>query len=221
MSGIFIILFSSFLLVPATTGSRDTLDEAGTLLHGISASRHGEYKFLSGKQLSRSTQAGIGNSAGEWVMRFDKPHEKVDFSHINFNKKFTGVKDPHIPVPDSVITAASSVSSAVQTVGTGLYYVSVVTDGVRLVSAINDDMSGNKQKQTPKVVGSIAGSTAGGYAGVVAGNTVGAWVGGTIGSIFGGVGAAPGAVIGSMIGGFFGGIGGSSVGSAVGEEIMS
>lgn len=72
---------------------------------GVTAIRRNAVKYLiktSGRKsnilniFDKTKISSRGNP--KWWIRFDRPHGKVDFHHININKAVTGLKDPHLPI---------------------------------------------------------------------------------------------------------------------------
>jgi hypothetical protein len=205
---------------------------AGRFAEGATAARHmpRQYGLATGKYLSKSTRAGIVDKvAGKCLVRLDNAHKGVNTPHININPKLTGIKDPHIPIPGSLVTGGEKATKALNAVGKFAVVAGVVIDGYRVGEAIYSDCTKTKKKRpgkrTAKAAASVAGGWAGGCAGATAGSSTGAYVGGAIGALFGGVGAVPGAAIGSLIGavvgGVAGGVGVSSVAEAAVEHLVS
>jgi hypothetical protein len=205
---------------------------AGRFAEGVTAARHmpRQYGLATGKYLSKSTRAGIVDKAAKkCLIRLDNAHKGVNTPHVNFNPKLTGVKDPHIPIPGSLVKGGEVATKVLNGVGKVAVVAGVVADAYRVGSAIYSDCTNTKKKRpgkrTAKAAASVAGGWAGGCAGAAAGSSTGAYVGGAIGALFGGVGAVPGAAIGSLIGavvvGVAGGVGGSSAAEAIVEEVVS
>jgi hypothetical protein len=204
----------------------------GRFAEGATAARcmPGQYDLLTGKYLSKSTRAGIVDKAtGQWLIRLDNAHRRVKTPHININPRLTGVADPHIPIPGSVVKGGEMATKTLRVVGKAAIVAGVVVDTYRIGEAVYSDCTKRKKKRpgkrTAKAAASVAGGWGGGCAGAVAGSSTGAYIGGAIGALFGGVGAVPGAAIGSLIGAVVGGIGGgvgvSSAAEALVEELVS
>jgi len=204
---------------------------SGRFWNGVAVVKHlpvGKYAIAPTKYLSKSTQFAIIDKSvkigkkGNWVFRLDKPHKGVDFSHMNINKRITGIRDPHAKVPDGVVTAAGGLNKTLKVVGVAALVASVAFDAYRIGSAVRGDLKkkGQPSKETGKTVASVGSGYAGGAAGAFGGNALGGWIGGGIGAMFGGVGAIPGAAIGSIVGGVIGGIGGAVGGSIAAEKAV-
>jgi len=206
---------------------KKTVRNVGRFAEGATATRHmpRQYGLATGKYLSKSTQAGIvDKAAGECLIRLDKAHKFVNTPHININPKLTGVKDPHIPIPGSVVKGGAMATKALNAVGKAAVVAGVVVDTYRIGKAIHSDCTKRRKKRpgkrTAKAAASVAGGWSGGCAGATAGSSTGAYIGGMIGAAFGGVGAVPGAAIGSLIGAVVGGIGGGVGGSCAAEALV-
>lgn len=63
-----------------------------------------KFKFQNSGKLSiiDATMKGRNN----WVFRLDKPHRGIDTNHININPKFSGIADPHIPLPNGSLAVS-------------------------------------------------------------------------------------------------------------------
>ena len=205
---------------------------AGRFAAGATAARNmpRQYGLAAGKYLSKSTRAGVVDKAtGQWLIRLDNAHKGVKTPHININPKLTGVKDPHIPIPGSLVKGGEVASKALNVAGKAAFVVGVAADTYRFGEALYSDCTKRRKKRpgkrTAKAAASVAGAWGGGCAGAAAGSSTGAYIGGTIGALFGGVGAVPGAAIGSLIGAVVGGVGvgvrASSVAEALVEELVS
>ena len=188
---------------------------AGRFAEGATGARHAprRYGLATGKYLSRSTRAGIVDKAnGQWLIRLDKAHRGVRTPHININPRLTGARDPHIPIPGSLVKGGEVATKTLNVVGKAAFAVGVVVDTYRIGEALYSDCTKRKKKRpgkrTAKAAASVVGGWTGGCAGAAAGSSTGAYVGGAIGALFGGVGAVPGAAIGSLIGAAVGGVGG-------------
>ncbi|CAF0835570.1 unnamed protein product [Adineta steineri] len=110
------------------------------------------YKLISSSHLNGATQAGIrdmhlgrikdGKPTGLSIIRFDNPHRGADFHHINIDPHgYPNRANPHIEVSKKVIQGAKVAHTTLEYVGRGLLVVSLITDGVRLVKAIHDDIN--------------------------------------------------------------------------------
>ena len=214
------------LATDETDFKKTAVRNAGWFAEGATADRHmpSQYGLATGKYLSRSTRAGIVDTAtGKWVIRLDNAHKvgKGLTPHININPKLTGVKDPHIPIPGSVVRGGEVATNALSAVGKAAFVAGVVVDTYRIGEAFYNDYTetNGPGKRTAKVAASVAGGWAGGCAGAAAGSSTGAYIGGAIGALFGGVGAVPGAAVGSLFGAVLGGVGGG-VGGSVGAEAL-
>ncbi len=76
------------------------------------------------------------------IIRFDNPHKGADFHHINIDPKgYPNMKNPHIEVSGKVIQGAKVANTTLKYAGRGILVVSIITDGVRLVKAIYDDVN--------------------------------------------------------------------------------
>ncbi|CAF5153161.1 unnamed protein product [Rotaria sp. Silwood1] len=116
----------------------------------------------------------------------------------------TSVPDPHVQIPQSVVTISKEVAKAakfMEKVNKVALPVAMALDTIRFSCAIYDDSKrgDKKQKQTKLTVTSIVGGWIGGAAGTYAGTEVSEVIGGYVGALFGGVGAIPGAAVGSII----------------------
>lgn len=207
---------------------------AGRIAEGAAAARHmpRQYGLATGNYLSRSTRAGImDHTTGQWLIRLDNahPHLGVNTPHVNINPRLTGVPDPHIPIPGSLLQGGEVATNVLNGVGRAAVVAAVAVDVYRVGSAIYSDCTNTRNRRpgrrTAIAAASVAGGWAGGCAGAAAGSSTGAYVGGAIGALFGGVGAVPGAAIGSLIGavvvGVAGGVGGSSAAEALVEGVVS
>jgi len=200
---------------------------AGRFAKGATGARYmpRPYGLATGKHLSKSTRAGIVDlPTGKWVIRLDNAHKGVNTPHININPKLTGVKDPHIPIPGSLVKGGEMATKAFNVIGKAAFVVALAADAYQLGKAIHNDCTKTKKKlpgkRTAKVAASVAGGWAGGCAGAAAGSSTGAYIGGAIGAAFGGVGAVPGAALGSLIGAVVGGVGGGVGGSCATEAVV-
>jgi hypothetical protein len=207
---------------------------AGRIAEGATAARHmpRQYGLATGNYLGKSTRAGIvDNAARKCLIRLDNahPHLGVNTPHVNINPRLTGVPDPHIPIPGSLVQGGEVATNVLNGIGKAAVVVAVAVDVYRVGSAIYSDCTNTKKKRpgkrTAKAAASVAGGWAGGCTGAAAGSSTGAYVGGAFGALFGGVGAVPGAAIGSLIGavvgGVAGGVGGSSAAEALVEGVVS
>ena len=161
---------------------------------------------------------------GEWLLRVDTPHRGADFNHININPKLTGLGDPHVAIPSSVVQVSKGVAKTakfMQKVNKVALPVAIALDTVRFGCAVYNDLNrkDGKPKQTVKTGASIAGGWTGGIAGGMGGVKAVTAIGGFIGALFGGAGAIPGAAIGSIVGGILGSIGGRVAGSYGAEAL--
>jgi hypothetical protein len=103
------------------------------------------FELLTGKFLSKSTTFGIrdtaflGKAKNSWVFRVDNPHlnTKYDFHHMNINKRMSGVKDPHIKLPNGTATAGKAVSASVNVLGKATIVLAVAFDTIRLAKQLN------------------------------------------------------------------------------------
>ncbi|XP_065353199.1 uncharacterized protein C13G5.2-like [Cloeon dipterum] len=144
------------------------------------------YVLLKGKDLSKSTVAGIKDVlSGEWLFRLDRPHKGCDFHHLNINSKQTGLQDPHIYVPKELVEGAAVLNYIPNAVN--LY------GGARLAYAAYQDVQNGKVEETAKFVTTAAKGFV--RAGVC--SNVGSAVGGMVGFLFGGVGAVAGTLVGN------------------------
>ena len=210
-----------------TDFKKKTVRNAGRFAEGATAARHmpRQYGLLVGKRLSTSTRAGILDKAtGKWAIRLDNAHKGVNTPHININPKLTGVKDPHIPIPGSLVKGGEMATKALNAVGKAAFVAGIAVDSYRIGKAFYNDCTKTKKKRpgkrTAKTAASVAGGWTGGCAGAAAGSSAGAYIGGAIGAAFGGVGAVPGAAFGSLIGAIVGGIGGGVGGSCAAEAVV-
>lgn len=92
------------------------------------------FELLAGKYLSKSTVFGIRDvSFGKngWVFRFDRPHAGADFNHLNINPKFTGVADPHIPLPGGAVPVGEAATKAINVAGKVVLVAAVAVDTYR------------------------------------------------------------------------------------------
>jgi RHS repeat-associated protein len=163
----------------------------------------------------RDTQAGrvsssTGKPVGEWGVRVDNAHPGANQPHVNINPKVTGIPDPHTKISPTTLKILGGTGKALEAVGKVAKPVAVVTDAVRLGSAVQQD-GGTVGENTVKTAGSVAG----GWAGAAAGAAIGAKGGAIVGSLFG---PGPGTVIGGFVGGLGGGIVGSFIGSSAGGK---
>jgi hypothetical protein len=163
--------------------------------------------------LSTATRAGIvDKAAGTWLLRLDNAHKGVKKPHININYKLTGVRDPHIPIPGSLVSGGEMATKALNAVGKAALWAGVVVDTYRIGEALYSDFTKTENncpgKHTAKTAASVAGGWTGGCAGSAVGSSTGSCIGGVIGAVFGGVGAVPCAAVGSLIGAVVGGVGG-------------
>ncbi|CAF1486319.1 unnamed protein product [Rotaria sordida] len=161
---------------------------------------------------------------GDWLLRIDCPHPGADFNHININSKLTHIPDPHIPIPNGVVTVSkgiTKIAEVMQIVNKLALPIAITLDGVRLGCAVYDDLERDdgKPKQTIKTGASIVGGWTGGIAGGMGGVEAGAAFGRSTGALFGDVGVIPGAAIGSIVGGILGSIGGGIAGSYDAEAL--
>ncbi|XP_065335033.1 uncharacterized protein LOC135936220 [Cloeon dipterum] len=220
-----------YALSSSKAGSTPTSNEAGrpwSIFSGLAAVKHlpTRYEFLAGKYLSKSTVFGIRDvSLGRqgWVFRFDRPHAPHhEFSHLNINPKFTGVADPHIPLPGGAVPVGEAATKVINVAGKVVLVAAVAVDSYRLGGAVYKDLQENETlgHRTAKTTASVASGWAGGFAGAAAGNSVGTIVGGAIGAAFGGIGAVPGAAIGSMVGCLLGGVTAGVGASTVAEVVV-
>jgi hypothetical protein len=147
---------------------------------------------------------------GDWVIRADRPHKGTNYPHININPKATGKPDPHIKISPGTLNGLSRTARVLNTAGKIARPVAVVTDGIRLANAYNQD--GNRIGRNTIRTG---GSVAGGWGGAAAGAWGGAKAGAVIGTFIGG---PAGTAVGGLIGGVVGGIGGAFLGSWGGEK---
>ncbi|CAF1308585.1 unnamed protein product [Rotaria sordida] len=129
----------------------------------------------------------------------------ADFNHININSKLTHIPDPHIPIPNDVVTVSKGITKIAE--------VMQIVNKLALPIAITLD------GQTIKTGASIVGGWTGGIAGGMGGVEAGAAFGRSIGALFGDVGVIPGAAIGSIVGGILGSIGGGITGSYDAEAL--
>jgi hypothetical protein len=233
---LFLVWECSCLLTDMADDERDfkkkAVRNAGRVAEGVTATRHmpRQYGLATGNYLSKSTRAGIvDKAAGKCLLRLDNAHKGVTTPHININPKLTGVKDPHIPIPGSLVKGGEMATKALNAVGKAALVAGVVVDTYRVGEALYSDCTKTRKKRpgkrTAKAAASVAGGWAGGCAGAAAGSSTGAYIGGAIGALFGGVGAVPGAAIGSLIGAVAGGVGGgvgaSCAAEALVEELVS
>ncbi|CAF2762226.1 unnamed protein product [Rotaria sp. Silwood2] len=76
------------------------------------------------------------------IIRFDNPHKGADFHHINIDPKgYPNKLNPHIEVSGKVIQGAKVANTTLKYVGRGLLVVSLITDGVRFIKAVWDDVN--------------------------------------------------------------------------------
>ena len=163
---------------------------------------------------------------GAPIIRFDNPHAGQGVSqlpHINIDP--TGVpraRNPHIAVPQSLIQCADVIDKCLKKVSEALFIVAIVTDGIRILAAIYEDVTSDNNHILPhktiETIASIAGGWSGAAAGATAGSLVGAKIGVCVGSLFGGVGAVIGAPIGAIVGSFAGAFAGGLLGSYLAEN---
>jgi hypothetical protein len=66
-----------------------------------------------------------------WVFRFDRPHSGADFNHLNINPKFTGVADPHIPLPGGAVPVGEAATKAINVAGKVVLVAAVAVDTYR------------------------------------------------------------------------------------------
>ena len=103
-----------------TDFKKTTVRNAGRFAEGVTAARHmpRQYVLATGKYLSKSTRAGIVDKAtGQWMIRLNNAHKGVNTPHININPKLTGMKDPHIPIPSSLVKGGEMATKARNVVG--------------------------------------------------------------------------------------------------------
>lgn len=165
----------------------------------------------------RDTQAGRLRGApprpvGAPVIRVDQPHGSVRYPHINIE---TLNPDPHYRISPTTLRTAQRLASGLESVGRVARPVAIVTDAVRLGTAIYEDEGIGRN--TTRTAASVAGGWAGAFAGAWAGAKGVAALGGLIGSVVPGLGTAAGAAIGGIVGGLVGGIAGGFFGSWAGE----
>ncbi|CAF4040194.1 unnamed protein product [Rotaria sp. Silwood1] len=133
---------------------------------------------------------------GEWLLRVDTSRHRAEFNHININPRLTNVPDPHVQIPQSVVTISKEVAKTakfMEKVNKVALPVAMALDTIRFSCAIYDDSKrgDKKQKQTKLTVTSIVGGWIDGVAGTYAGTEVSEVIGGHVGALFGGVGAIP------------------------------
>ena len=199
--------------------------KAGQFAEGATAVRYmpRRYGLATGKHLSKSTRAGIMETAtGKWLIRLDNAHKGVKTPHININRQLTRVKDPHIPIPGSLVKGGEMATKALNAVGVAAFVTGIVLDTYRIGEALYSDCTKTKcpGKHTAKTTASVAGGWTGGCIGATAGSSTVGYIGGVIGAVFGGVGVVPGAAIGSLIGAVVGGVGGGVGGSCAAEALV-
>ena len=202
-----------------------TVRNAGRFAEGATAARYmpRQYGLAMGKHLSRSTRAGIVDLlTGKWLIRLDNAHGRVKTPHININHQLTRVRDPHIPIPGSLVKGGEMATKALNAVGVAAFMAGVVIDAYRIGEAFYSDYTKTKRpgERTAKAAASVAGGWTGGCAGATAGSSTGGYIGGVIGAAFGAVGAVPGTAIGSLIGAVIGGVGGGLGGSCTAEALV-
>jgi len=98
------------------------------------------FELLAGKYLSKSTVFGIRDVAfgkNGWVFRFDRPHAGADFNHLNINPKFSGVADPHIPLPGGAVPVGEAATKAINVAGKVVLVAAVAVDTYRFFSSIH------------------------------------------------------------------------------------
>ncbi|KAF4520250.1 hypothetical protein B566_EDAN010716, partial [Ephemera danica] len=122
-------------------------------------------------------------------------------------QKLTGVADPHIAVPGSMVKAAGAATTVIKYISYSVLAMAVCNDVYS--SGMKDYEKDATVVGTQTVntsVGIVAMWTCG-IGGAAIGCSVGSCVGGTVcGLLFGGVGAVPGAAVGSLLGKLAGGI---------------
>lgn len=192
---------------PLGDSSINPLDPLGLLGKGGHVGLNQQYQIEPARGSTateiRDAYAGrinqkTGKPVGDWAVRFDEPHGKVNYPHINTNDKLTGLPDPHTPIPGAALEAVGKASEALEAIGSVPKPVAIVTDVIQIGNAMKDDkVQGKARDNTIVAVSRVAGGWAGAWAGAVAGAKVGA-VGGTM--------VEPG--FGTIVGGFLGAIGG-------------
>ena len=105
----------------------------------------------------RSTAAGVFDTAtGQWAFRQDNARRGANTPNINVNKAFSGVPDPHVPVPNEVLTAGQNAG------WTGGFASAAIGGSIRAlfggVGAVPGAIIGS-------VIGSVGGAIGGGMAG--------------------------------------------------------
>jgi hypothetical protein len=182
------------------------------------------YKFFESTGKGNPTVFGIKDmnqgrpGKGDWIFRIDKPHKGADYPHINTNKTYTGVKDPHTPITKTTLRSMEGVGKGLKILNRVATPVAVVVDAARIYAAVEQSHGNIMGKKVIVTASDVAGGWAGAFGGAAVGAQAGAWTGGVIGGFFGGIGAVPGAAIGGFVGGLAGGIGGAIGGSWAGRE---
>jgi RHS repeat-associated protein len=203
--------------------SETTLRVAGDVARGIEANRVIPQRYRleppRGATVTgiRDTQAGRirGNPprpVGAPVIRVDRPHGRTNYPHVNIE---TLAPDPHYRISSRVLRAAGRLARGLNAAGRVARPLAIVTDAVRLGSAIHEDQGVGRN--TARTAASVAGGWAGAFAGAWLGAKAGAALGGLLGSVVPGLGNAAGAAIGGLLGGLFGAIAGGFFGSRAGE----
>lgn len=166
----------------------------------------------------RDTQAGRVRGTpprptGAPVIRFDQPHGRTTYPHINIE---TLAPDPHHQISPRTLQAAGRLARGLESFGRVARPLAIATDTARLGIAIYEDEGIGEN--TARTAASVAGGWAGAFAGGWAGAKAGVAAGGLAGSVVPGLGNAAGAAIGGLIGGLGGAIAGGFFGSWAGES---
>jgi hypothetical protein len=117
---------------------------------------------------------------------------------------------------------ADKIDKFLKKISESLFIVAVITDGIRILAAICEDLSNNNKEDFPnctiKTIASIAGGWNGAALGASSGALMGEKVGTCISSFIGGVGAVIGSPIGAIVGSFVGAFAGGLLGSFLAEN---
>ncbi|KAF1759928.1 hypothetical protein GCK72_008173 [Caenorhabditis remanei] len=169
---------------------------AGGLIGAIRNSLR--YKIRHGGRRSNIVSVfdnSIRNAKGnpKLFARVDMPHGKVPFPHINVNKAFTGVKDPHTRISEFTAKAAGVTGSALKFINRVAPAVMVLSTAYDAYDIVNSEDGG---VMTKKVISGTS-TSAGGY--------IGSSIGASIGTMFfPGIGTLTGSIMGGAYGGEFG-----------------
>ena len=147
-----------------TDFKKTTVRNAGRFAEGVTAARHmpRQYVLATGKYLSKSTRAGIVDKAtGQWMIRLNNAHKGVNTPHININPKLTGMKDPHIPIPSSLVKGGEMATKARNVVGKAAFVAGVVVDTYCIGEALYSDCTKRRKKRPGKRTAKAAASVAG------------------------------------------------------------